>query len=80
MTKPMPTFTWEAPNIHPLPSAEWAPSKTLSYEGEDDFWGGIGRPHKPKGGYKPPSNCGTAFYKCLRKLGYQREGTGGDYR
>lgn len=79
---PMPVFTWKAPNIRPLPGAEWVASATPTPWTEDEitFATRVNGRGWPRGSYKAPANVGTAFYKTLRKLGYTLEGTLGDYR
>ncbi len=79
--KTMPIFTWHAPNIRPREGAVWVtnPHPTPWTPKEIEFARGEQR-QGPKGGYKPPANVGTAFYKTLRKLGYTKEDALGDYR
>ena len=91
MSKPQPNFEWDAPNIHSLLGVDWV-AQHRTYlpipEGSDDWqrplgsWqeGGLAMTGcKPATGWKMPSGPGEGFYKCLRKLGYQK-GPDGDYR
>ena len=76
--KPLPIFTWEAPNICPTEGAVWvaSPTPTPWTAAEKGFARGD---YKQKSRlYKAPGNVGTSFYKTLRALGYTR-GLSGNY-
>lgn len=90
-TQPMPTFTWEQANIHPLEGAIWiarhrvylpqiAPDKWQLELGpwQEGLLAADGC--KPATGWKIPSGPGEGFYKTLRKLGYTRDPVIGDYQ
>lgn len=76
----MTKFTWEAPNIHPVPGAQWISSATPTpwTKAEKEFAKGDFSQRSPL--YHPPANVGAAFYKTLRKLGYTGDPVTGDYQ
>ena len=83
------TFKWQEPNIRSLSDAVWVHRDKVGEEWEAS----VVRTDVPKtmirscqgdygpwiSEYRPPSNVGDAFYKCLRKSGYSK-GPEGDYR
>ena len=88
MMNKMPTFSWEAPNIHAKPGAIWLhrdswvddpphPRTDVPKGLICSVQGDHGRTRISE--YRPPANVGGKFYATLKRLGYTKD-PDGEYR